>query len=205
MTMPSNWSPRATLFWPFLRALVPLAVFICIALALYLGGELANEFSTGGSRVRLYDLARILIVGGYLVASPIMAIVRLQRRELLRAIPWVFIALLTAFPVFAPETYRDLEYRVEPHVLATILDCEAPTSSNSASTFAICYAYQRFPWEHFVLRSTTDEMLQPIDQWSDELKASLRSNRFTRNIVDCGHRRIASIRPGYLFVEVACG
>lgn len=203
--MPSNWTPRATHFGPFLKALAPFAVFICVAFALWLGGEFANEFSTGGSKVRSYDLVWILIIGGYLIASPIMVLVRLQRRELLKAVPWFLITLLSAFRVFAPESYRNVEYRVVPHVLATILNCEAPTSANSASTFVVCYAYQRFPWERFLIRSTTDEMLRPIDQWSDELKASLRSNPITRDIVDCGYRRIASVRPNYLFVEVACG
>ena len=187
------------------RALGPIAVFVCLALALVLVGELANEFHTGGSRARWYDFAWLLFLGGYLVVSPVMMSIRLWQMEFARAISWALVAAITISRILDPEIYRSAEDRLVPYALAKLLDCELPEKVHSSSAFTVCYAYQRFPWDRILLRSASSELLLPVEQWSDGLKASLGSNRLTQNIVDCGYRRITQIRPDYLFVEVACG
>lgn len=187
------------------RALGPIAIFICVGLALVLVGQLANEFHTGGSRARWYDFAWLLILGGYLVVSPVMMSMRLWRMEFASAFSWALVAAITVSRIFDPEIYRSAEDRLVPYALAKLVGCDLPEKAHSSSAFTVCYAYQRFPWDRILLRSASSELLLPVEQWSEGLKASIGSNRLTRNIVYCGYRRTTQIGPDYLFIEVACG
>lgn len=187
------------------RALGPVAVFACLALALVLAGELANEFHTGGSRARWYDLAWLFFLGWYLLASPIMMLMRLWRKEFASALSWALVAAMTISRIFYADFYRSAEDRLVPYALAELNDCDPAEKPFSGTAFAVCYAYQRFPREQILIRSASSELLLPVEQWSEALKASLGSNRLTQNIVYCGYHRITQIRPNYLFVEVACG
>lgn len=187
------------------RALGPIAVFAGVALALVLVGELANEFRTGGSRARWYDFAWLFVLFAYLASSVVMLVMRLQQREFLRAASWAFIGAITISRILYPEIYRSAEDRMIPYALAKLAVCDIPQKAHSSSAFTVCYAYQRFPWDRILIRSASNELLLPVEHWSEGLKASLESNRLTQNIVYCGYRRITQISPDYLFVEVACG
>lgn len=180
-------------------AFLPLIVFLCFGLAVYLYGEQWNELYVPGIHG---EWARTGLVVVYLVISPFMVTFRFVRRQYLRAVPWLIILGLMGFRANCYETYHDVDYFFMSYVLVdSVLTCDPP--SQSSQPFTVCYAYVRNPWQRFLLRGKLEEMQGPFESWSAELKAALKSNRTTQHIVDSPYRRVRSFRDGYFYVEIA--
>jgi hypothetical protein len=185
-------------------AVLPLTVFLGAAFALYLCGDYFNERYRPGRAT--YDSICIVFVVIYLAISPVMSVIRIFKAEYLRALAWLLIIGAISFRGLAYEKYHVFEYFIISYLIAgTILNCEQPLSTNTPqSTFTLCYAYIRDPWERFLLRGALGEMLEPFDKWPMELKQALAAEPVTRNILECGYRRVRSFRRDLYYVEIAC-